>query len=125
KMADLERERVERRRQDGERAQELGVPVALEDLRGRRRGLEPEALACRPLELGIGSRVRADGAAELADAHALERAGDALLPALELERPAGELEAERRRLGVDAVRPAHLERQPVLLGPRSDDGICA
>ena len=42
--------------------------------------------------------------------------------AVELERPAGELEAERRRLRVDAVRAAHLQRRSVLLGARDDDG---
>ena len=77
-MPDLERERVERRGDDRERREELGMAVALEDLgRGRRR-LEAEPLARDPLELGIGRRVRADGARELADAHPLERARDAL-----------------------------------------------
>ena len=40
--------------------------------------------------------------------------------AVELERPARELEAERRRLGVHAVRAPDRERVAVLLGPRDD-----
>ena len=76
-VPDLERERVERGGDDRERRQQLGVAVALEDLRRGRRGLEPEPLAGEPLELGIGRGVGADGARELADAHPLERARDA------------------------------------------------
>src|SRR5581483_1709377 len=75
-VADLERERVERRGDDREGAEELGVPVALEDLRRGRSRLEPEPLAGEALELRVGGRVRADRAAELADAHPLERAAD-------------------------------------------------
>ena len=121
-MPDLERELVERRRDDRERGQQLGVAVALEDLRRRRRRLEAEPLAGDALELGIGRGVRADGAGELADAHALERARDALPVPVELERPARELQPERRRLGVHAVRAAHLQRRAMLLGARDDDG---
>ena len=67
-----------------------------------------------PLELRVGRGVGADGARELADAHPLERARDALAAAVELERPAGELQPEGRRLGVDAVRAADLQRLAVL-----------
>ena len=121
-VPDLEGEGVERGGDDRERREELGVAVALEDLRRGRRGLEPEPLARDPLELGIGRGVRADGARELADAHPLERARDALAAARQLERPAGELEPEGRRLGVDAVRAADLQRLAVLLGARGDGG---
>jgi hypothetical protein len=45
--------------------------------------------------------------------------------AVELERPDGELQSERRRLGVDAVRPADRQREPVLFGS-GDHGVeCA
>ena len=109
-VADLEREPLQRRRQQRERVQHLGVAVALEDLRRARRRLEPEPLAGDPLDLGIGGGVGADRAGQLADADPLERARDPDAVALERERPAGELEAERRRLGVDAVRPADRDR---------------
>ena len=119
-MADLERERVERPGGDGERGEQLRVPVPLQDL-GRGRGrLETQPLARDPLELRIGRRVRADRAGELADAQPLQRATDALARAVELEGPAGELESERRRLGVHAVGPAHADRRPVLVRPCGD-----
>ncbi len=124
-VPDLERERVERGGDDGERREQLGVTVALEDLRRARRRLEAEPLARDPLELRVGRGVRSDGAGELADADPLERASDALAAARELERPAGELQAERRRLGMDAVRAADLKRLAVLLGASGDDGECA
>ena len=98
------------------------MAVALDDLRRARRRLEAEPLARDALELGVGRGVRPDRARELADAHPLERARDALPVARELERPAGELQPERRRLGVDAVRAADLERLAVLLGARHDRG---
>ena len=66
-----------RRRASASAFSDLGVAVALQDLRRARRRLEPEPLAGDPLHLGIGRRVRADGAGELADAHPLERALDA------------------------------------------------
>ena len=121
-VPDLEREGVERGRDDRERREELGVAVALEDLRRGGRGLEAEPLAREPLELGIGRGVRADGARELPDAHPLERPRDPLAAARQLERPADELEPERRRLGMDAVRAADLQRLAVLLGARGDGG---
>ena len=98
------------------------MAVALEDLgRGRRR-LQAEPLARHPLELGVGGGVRPDGAGKLPDAHPLERAGDALPAPRKLERPAGELEPERRRLGMNAVCAADLERLAMLVGPCDDGG---
>jgi hypothetical protein len=73
-------------------AKQLGVAVALEDLRRARRRLEPEALAGDALDLGRRRRVRPDRARELADAHAGERPSEPLAIPLELERPADELE---------------------------------
>ena len=121
-VSDLEAEGVERRGDDGEHGEELRVPVALDDLRGVGRGLEAQTLAREPLELRARGGVRADGAGELADPHALERAIEPRTPAIELERPAGELQPERRRLGMDAVRATHDQRPAVLLGP-GDDGF--
>ncbi len=65
-MADLGREAIERRGEQGERREQLGVPVALQDLRRARRGLEAEPLAGDALHLGLGGGVGADGAGELA-----------------------------------------------------------
>ncbi len=97
------------------------MAVALENLRGRGCRLEPELEARDPLDLGVGRRVRPDGAGELADSQPLDRAGEALPVATERERPADELETERRRLRVDAVRSPDAEGHPMLLGA-SDNG---
>ena len=119
-VPDLGREAVERRRDERERREQLRVPVARDHLRRDRIGLEPEPLARDPLDLGLDGRVRADRARELADAVDLERAQQARPVAVELERPAGELPAERRRLGVNPVRAADADRVPVLLRPPHD-----
>ena len=90
-VPDLEREALERGGGDGERGEQLRVPVALDDLRRGRLGLEAEPLAGDALDLGVDRRVVADRARELADANALERARDAAPGAVELERPDREL----------------------------------
>ena len=69
-MADLDREALERGRAERERGEQLGVAVALDDLRRGRLGLEAEPLAGDALDLGVDGRVGPDGARELADAHA-------------------------------------------------------
>ena len=79
--------------------------------------LEPEPLAGDPLDLGLDCRVRADRAGELADAFVSSALEHARPVAVELERPAGELPAEGRRLRVDPVRAADADRVPVLLRP--------
>ena len=119
-VTDLDRETLERGGRQGERGQQVGVTVALDDLRRGRLGLEAEAFAGHALDLGVDRRVVADGARELPDAHALERKGDAPASAVELEGPDRELEAERRRLRMHPVGAADRDRQPVLLGPRPD-----
>ena len=116
-MADLGRKALERGGRDGECREELRMPVALHDLGCRRLGLEPEPLAGDALDLGIDRRIVADGARELSDANSFERARDPAPGAVELEGPDRELQAEGRRLGVDAVRAADRERQAVLVRP--------
>ncbi len=119
-MADLGREAVERRGEQRERREQLGVAVALQDLGRARSRLEAEPLARDALHLGLGGGVGADGAGQLPDPQALDRAGEPLAVAVEREGPPGELEPERRRLRVDAVRAAHAHRLAVLLGPEDD-----
>ena len=67
KPADLERELLERRGRDGQRRHQLGVPVALNDLRRDGRRLETE----RPAGVGLDGRwqmrERADRSRQLAD----------------------------------------------------------
>ena len=120
-VADLDGEPLERRADQSDRRKQLGMPVPLQDLRRARRRLEPQALAGDVLDLRVDRRVLADRARELADAQALERVLDPHAVPLERERPSRELQPERRRLGVDPVRPAHAERLAMGLG-LLDDG---
>ena len=98
------------------------MAVALEDLRRARRGLEPESLAGDPLDLGICRGVGADGARELADPHPSSARATRVAVTLEREGPAGELETERRGLGVDAVGAADRQGLAMLLGAAHDGG---
>ena len=66
--ADLERELLERRGGDRQRRQQLGVAIALDDLRGDRRRLQAEAPADVGLDRRRQVREGADRARELADA---------------------------------------------------------
>src|SRR6188472_674533 len=91
------------------------MAVALQDLRRARCWLEPERVTGQALELGCGRRIGADRAGELPHAHPGERGVESLTIPLELERPAEELQAECRRLRVDAVRPADRDGRAVLV----------
>src|SRR5262249_381657 len=89
------------------------MAVARDDLSRERIGLEPQPLARTPLDVGLDLRVRPDGAGQLADTVRFQRAQHPRAPAVELERPASELPAERRRLGVDPVRASPADPFPV------------
>ena len=95
------------------------MAVALDHLRRGRCRLEPEPLTGDALQLGVGRRVGADRAGELADAHSLERPGQAAPAPIELERPHGELEPEGRGLRVHPVRAP--DRDGVLVFHRTCD----
>src|ERR1044072_2810616 len=82
------------------------MPVTLHDLRRDGLGFETETLAGEAHALGGGGCGSADAARKLPDAHALEGIPEPLAAAAELERPAGELETEGGRLGVDSMRAA-------------------
>ena len=98
------------------------MAVPLQDLRRGRSRLEPERLAREAFDVGGRRRVRADRPGDLPDAKAVERRLDAHAVAVELEGPAEELQTERGRLGVNAVRAADRERVTVLFGA-CDDGV--
>ena len=89
-MTDLGREPVERRGDEGQRREQLGMAVALEDLRRASAWLEAQPLAGDPFDLRIDRGVLAHCARELSDAHPGERLLEAHAVALEPERPAGE-----------------------------------
>src|SRR6187551_2629830 len=80
--------------------------------------IEPELLARNALDLGVDGCILAHSARELADAEPFERSLDARPFAVQRERPADQLQPERRRLGIHAVRSTHAERVAMLLGSR-------
>jgi hypothetical protein len=124
-VADLEREPLERRGDERERCEEFGVAVPRDDLRGDGIRFEVEALAGDSLDLGIGCCIRPDRSGELSDAHSLERSSQADPSAVELERPARELEPERHRFRMDTVRAPDRQRAPVLVRALDDGRECA
>ena len=84
-------------------------------LRRHRVRLEAEPLAGDALDLGVDRGVGADRAGELADANA-SSARRAAGGRGRARTPSPRASAERRRLGVNAVRAADHRRVPVLLG---------
>ena len=115
-VAHLRRDLLERRGADGDRRDELRVAVALDDLRREAHRREAELLADHLLDLRVDVGIRADRARELADGDDLLRVLDALDVALDLRAPEQELEAERHRLRVDAMRAADARRMLELHG---------
>ena len=115
--ANRQRELLERGRRDRQRGHELRVPIALNHLRRHRIGLEPEPAADVGFDLRWQVRKGADRAGDLADADRRARAAHAFDVPIELRVPERELQAERHRLGVDAVRPADHRRRTMLDRP--------
>ena len=93
------------------------MAIAADDLGRRRVRLQAQSVEHVLLDLGADVGVGADRAGDAAHADHLARSRQPLGVALELGQPAGGLEAEGHRLGVDAVaaadhrRVAMLERQ--------------
>src|SRR5688572_25668032 len=106
-VPDLRREALEAAAQDRHRAEERGMPVALDDLCARGVGVEPELAENLRLQIGPEVAVRPDRSGDLAGPDLVDRPGEAAAAPVDLERPAGELQPERDRLGVDRVGPAH------------------
>ncbi len=105
-VAHLDGDFVERAAEDGQRGDVGGVPVALDDLRGHRRGLEAQPRADAFFVLRLQMAERAHRARQLAHAHVLGRGVEAGSVALHLGVPVEQLEAEGGGLGVDAVGAA-------------------
>ena len=127
-VADLEGEPLERGADAGDRVQEGRVPVAGDDLGRHRLAIEAEGPEGRLLDAGIGVGVGAHSAGQLSDADAGERSFEPHATAAQLAEPAEQLQAERGRLGMHAVRAADRRRMPVLLGAcaeRDVDGVDA
>jgi hypothetical protein len=113
-VADLHGDLLERRGGDRQGAHVLGVPVALDHLRGGIDGSQAELAADVLLDERIDGRVRAHGAAHLADGDRLTSPAEPLAIAVQLEGPHRHLVAEGGRLRVDAVGPGHTHRVAML-----------
>ncbi len=113
-MAHLGGEALEAGAGERDGAEQLGVAVAGHDLRGELLGYEPQAGEHPRLELGAGRRVGADRPGHGADGDLRERALQARGVALRLEGEARELDPERGRLRVHAMRAPHAQRVGVL-----------
>ena len=119
-VADLERERLDRRAERRARVHDLGVPVAGQHLRRRDR-TQPEPFAHVLLDARVDVGVRARPRPTASRPRSTSRArSEALAIAAHLHRPQRELHAEGRRLGVDAVGPADHRRVAELAGPCGD-----
>src|SRR5262249_35438470 len=99
---------------------ELGVAVALDDLRGHWRRLEIETPADVRFDARRKGRERADRARQLPDAYDLARAPHPGNIACRPRAPHPQLETQRPRVGVDPVRTADHRRAAVLLRARAD-----
>ena len=109
-VPDLGREALQPGPRERDRAQQLGVPVARDDLRGDVLALDVQTLQHARLELGARRRVRPHRAGDRADDHLRERALQAQRVAVRLEREPRELHAEGRRLGVNPMRAPDAQR---------------
>jgi hypothetical protein len=123
-VPDLGGEALEPSAGQRDRLEQLGVAVARHDLGRDRLGRQPEPRQHARLVSRAERRVGPDRAGDRARRGLRERALQPLGVAMGLEGEAGELEAERRRLRVDAVGAAHAQRGRVLprpLGQRGDE----
>ena len=102
-MAKLGRPTVDARRDERQRGRKFRVPVALDDLRAQDRRFQAEAFAHRLFDARIEVCVRADRAAEFADAHALTSLREPFLGAAELVVHQRQFQPERQRFRVDTV----------------------
>ncbi len=117
-VADLDREALQGRGDDAERREIHGMAVARDHLRRDRLGLEPELGRHVGLDARIDVGEGADGARDGAGADLLAGHDEARLGTVELGIGLGELEAEGRGFGVDAVAAADGGGELVLEGAR-------
>ena len=101
------------------------MPVALDDLGADRVDVKAERRQHLRLDLRAEVAVRPDRPGDLAGADLVDGGGQARPAALELERPAGELEPERRRLGVDRMGAAHHHRRGLRASPGDEHARAA
>ena len=115
-MADFDREPLHRRGDDAQRRKEHRVAVARDHLRGDRLDGEAHFRGDMRLDARIDLRERADRAGDRAGRDLPARRDQPILGARELRIGLRELQPERDRLGMDAVRAADGRRHLVLEG---------
>ena len=120
-MSQLRGPAIDARSDQRERRGKFRVPIALDDLGGKFRGLQPELCANVTLDPRIEMRVCADGAAQFADADALQCLRQPFLGPAEFVEHERELQPESDRLRVNAVAPANHRRHLVTPGLVADD----
>ncbi len=121
-VADLGRELVQAGAEQGQRRDDLGVPVALQDLGRYPGGGEAQFVQRGHFHPRVEVDVGSDRARDAADTDRLQGPPQPLLVALHLLVPDENFDAEGDRLGVDAVGPAHHHRLFVLPGFFPEDG---
>src|SRR5262245_55458087 len=115
-MAEFGGETLDRRRDQRQRREERGVPVARDDLRRDRLRHEAELRGDVLLDARVDVGEGADRAQYRAGRDLLARGDEALAVTGEFGPVPGELQPERRRLGVDAVAARDRRRVFVLDG---------
>jgi hypothetical protein len=111
--ANLERDLLQRRCRHGQGGAELGMAIALDDLRRHRLRAQTEGGAHLVLDLGVDVGEVTHRAGELAHRHDVARPTQPLEIAPGLDVPHGDLEAKRGRLRVHPVRAPHRQRVAV------------
>ena len=119
-MPDLQRDLLQRRRDQRQRRNPRGVPVARDHLAGDRRRLQSDPLADPLLRGRTDVRKHAHGARNLADPQILGGGLEARDVALQLVVPQREFQPERDRFGVDPVRAPDLDGVLELERPLSE-----
>ena len=103
-----------------QRGHELGVDVALDNLRGNGRRTETQLFADISLDARREMRAGADRAGKFADGGGFADAFEAFQRAAKFVVHQGQLEAERGRFGMDAVAAANAGREFVFARLRRD-----
>src|SRR5438477_4808752 len=105
KMPKFRRPAINTRCDNGERGHKFGVPVALNNLRRKRRRFQSKFLAHYTLDFWIDVRMCANCAADFTNPNSLARLREAFDRAPELVELERLLQSERDRLGVHTVAP--------------------
>ncbi len=100
----------------------FGVNVALDNLRGDRRGSQAEFFADKFLHARRQMRARANRAGKFSDGDNFARAFEPFQRAAKFIVHQRHFQAKRRRLAVNAVAAADAGREFVFLRARGDDG---